>query len=60
MIRIEFETNNAAFTESPGEESAAYLEYIVEGIRDGEFFPGETLKLFDSNGNRIGQATWEE
>ncbi|MEO5913034.1 MAG: hypothetical protein ABI600_18140 [Luteolibacter sp.] len=58
MIRVEFQTGNAAFLPDDPEngwrgETARLLCELAERTRDGEKFP---LKLRDSNGNGVGFA----
>ena len=54
MLKVEFETDNAAF-EDPG-EAARILHKIADAIESGRVY-GE---LYDINGNRIGSYSFEE
>lgn len=58
MIRVEFQTGNAAFQPADPEngwrrETARLLRDLAKRIEDGEEFP---LKLRDSNGSGVGFA----
>lgn len=55
MVKIEFETTNAAFEQAPAWESARILRQIAEWLENGERLGGGPI--FDVNGNRIGH--WE-
>lgn len=50
MIRVEIDTDNAAFTPRPGREIARILRRLARDFERDE----APRKLFDSNGNTIG------
>ncbi len=57
MFRIEIETGNAAFLDSPGEELASMLEALGERLREGLGYAPDAHQsgqLRDSNGNVVG------
>jgi hypothetical protein len=53
VFKIEFETGNAAFEDSPGYEAARILRQIADKL-EGSIQSG---KVMDANGNTIGK--WE-
>jgi len=63
MLRIEIETENAAFDDEPASEAARILRDLAsrlerEGV--GEESHGREFKLSDINGNRVGFARVDE
>lgn len=53
MVKIEFTTDNAAFSEGPATEIARILERLAKKIRMGDF----DEPIMDINGNRVGTMT---
>lgn len=53
MLKIEFETDNAAFDDAPATETARILRQIARDIEQGYNLGGAAI--YDTNGNRIGQ-----
>lgn len=51
MFQIQFETGNAAFEDSPADETARILREIASKLESG-FQSG---KVYDVNGNNIGK-----
>lgn len=64
MFKLEFETDNAVFHESPGDylaECSKRLTEISERLSDVSGFSGNTNGyICDSNGNTIGQWSYEK
>lgn len=53
MLRIEIDTGNAAFEDSPWSECARILRQLADDMeRNG----GVPFNLRDINGNRVGKA----
>lgn len=53
MVRIEFATDNAAFTQGPATEITRILEMLANKVREGNF----RIRITDINGNKIGTMT---
>jgi acyl-CoA reductase-like NAD-dependent aldehyde dehydrogenase len=53
--RIEIETGNAAFEESPADEIARILRKLADRLEDGADI-AESIRLMDYNGNSVGTA----
>jgi len=53
MIKIEIQTDNAAFSEGGGYEVARILRELATKIEGGHDGP---IPLMDINGNRVGVA----
>jgi hypothetical protein len=58
MLRIEFETDNAAFNDAPEFEVARILREMADRIEllGGGFYSGPVR---DVNGNKIGSAVFD-
>jgi hypothetical protein len=59
MFNLNFDTDNAAFNEHPGamrEEIARILKRLAQKIENGE----TPHKIFDINGNKIGEIDFDE
>jgi hypothetical protein len=57
-IRIEIATDNAAFADAPSTEVARILRKLADQYEQNMAIDfGVTL--FDVNGNRVGEATWD-
>jgi hypothetical protein len=54
-VRINCE--NAAFDDALATETARILRGIADSLESGQNLP---LALFDSNGNQVGRANFEE
>jgi hypothetical protein len=52
MVRLQFDTRNAAFDDAPATEIGRILRDIASKVERGESFGG---KIMDANGNAIGQ-----
>ena len=50
MFTLQFETDSAAFDDTPATETARILRQIADRIQDGSF--DESIR--DTNGNAIG------
>lgn len=57
MFKAEFSTGNAAFDDAPASEAGRILREIARKIEQGESLGGGPIH--DTNGNRIGQWTFE-
>ena len=55
-LKIEITMDNAAFEPCNGSEVARLLEKIAARWRDENLGAGETIRLLDLNGNRVGEA----
>ncbi len=53
MVKIEFATGDAAFSEDPATEIARILERLAKKVREGDF----DGPIMDLNGNRVGSMT---
>lgn len=56
-VTIEFNTDNSAFEENPS-ETHFILADLDEALARSK--PGDDGKVYDTNGNRIGQWKWEK
>lgn len=54
-------TENAVFEDDMDArfEMGQILRKIAKRVEDGDFHPGHTRSILDSNGNRIGSYKWE-
>jgi hypothetical protein len=52
-LTLTMKCDNAAFDEFPGVEQARILRELAESLYNGET---GTIPLYDSNGNRVGEA----
>lgn len=55
LVKIEFETGNAAFEDSTTEEIALILERLAKKFREDGDLDGHCL--LDTNGNTVGCVT---
>lgn len=53
-LKIEIDTNNAAFEDDPWGE----CKRVLQGIMSKDLGPGGSFSLRDSNGNTIGDVRW--
>ena len=62
QLTVEIDCDNAAFADGAhGVELAFILEKLAKELADGYFAePGQSKKLYDSNGNRVGTAVLHE
>lgn len=64
-IRIEINTDNAAFENNPAQETARILKRLADGLEHGVFTwgyiknltDGYSMGLSDGNGNTVGKVT---
>ncbi len=54
-MKLEFETDNAAFDEYPAEETSLILHDIADRVEAGDM----SGDIRDTNGNRIGHYEFE-
>lgn len=60
-FNVRISTDNVAFEEDNlGLEIARILRGVADEIESGVIATGETIRLRDSNGNRVGFATLSE
>jgi hypothetical protein len=57
MIKIEFQTGNAAFDDMPGLEIARILRALADKLESAT--SGTNGPIHDSNGNRVGAYSFE-
>lgn len=58
---VVIDLDNAAFDDTPESEVARILRKLTKDIEnDGPFADGDVYVLRDVNGNRVGQAMFEE
>ena len=60
MLRITFTTANAAFEGNPGVETCRILRDIIGRIENEGDFGDMDGKVYDRNGNRIGEWSLAE
>ena len=58
MIRIEINTDNAAFADDPGIEVGRILHRLADALQNHEVKLADGGGLQDINGNRVGRF-WE-
>lgn len=58
---LSVDTENAAFEDEFDArfEMGQILRKIAKRVEDGDFHPGHTMSILDSNGNRIGSYKWK-
>ena len=60
MFKLEIETGNAAFDDTPASEIARILRHLAERLEtNGAPESGDAFTLHDYNGNRVGWARTE-
>lgn len=55
-LKLEISLDNAAFDGANGDEIARILEHVATVWRGEQMEAGESMRLVDENGNRVGQA----
>jgi hypothetical protein len=55
-VKIEISCDNAAFENDPATEVERILRNLTGKLR----LPGDSLNLFDINGNKVGKLEWED
>ena len=59
-IRIDLDTENAAFEGAPEQETARILRHLADRLERAGGLEADEMKLRDHNGNAVGRCIIEE